>query len=93
MLRAGFSRFVVDPGVRQAYFPDTARQLYTKKARCTVWRPQMSATEGARCCPCVHCHRGHSVVANDHPTEDDVGCSLLLCGWVASDGLPQRRIA
>ncbi len=32
MLRAGFSRFVVDPGVRQAYFPDTARQLYTKKA-------------------------------------------------------------
>ncbi len=32
MLRAGFSRFIVDPGVRQAYFPDTARQLYTKKA-------------------------------------------------------------
>ena len=31
MLRAGFSRFVVDPGVRQAYYPDTARQLYTKK--------------------------------------------------------------
>ncbi len=48
MLRAGFSRFVVDPGVRQAYFPDTARQLYTKKARCTLWSPQMSATKGAR---------------------------------------------
>lgn len=31
MLRANFSRFVVDPGVRQAYFPNTARQLYTKK--------------------------------------------------------------
>ena len=29
MLRAGFQRFIVDPGVRQAYFPDTARKLYT----------------------------------------------------------------
>ena len=30
-LRAGHARMVVDPGVRQAYFPDTARQLYTDK--------------------------------------------------------------
>ena len=40
MLRAGFSRFIVDPGVRQAYYPDTARQLYTKKVcrACTLHR-------------------------------------------------------
>ena len=31
MLRAGYQRFIVDPGVRQAYFPDTARKLYTDK--------------------------------------------------------------
>ena len=29
MLRAGYQRFVVDPGVRQAYFPETAKKLYT----------------------------------------------------------------
>lgn len=29
MLRAGYQRFIVDPGVRQAYFPETARKLYT----------------------------------------------------------------
>jgi hypothetical protein len=32
MLRAGYQHFVVDPGVRQAYFPDTARKLYTDQA-------------------------------------------------------------
>ena len=31
MLRAGYQHFIVDPGVRQAYFPDTARKLYTDK--------------------------------------------------------------
>ena len=31
MLRAGYQHFIVDPGVRQAYFPDTARKLYTVK--------------------------------------------------------------
>lgn len=30
-LRSGFQRFIVDPGVRQAYFPETARKLYTDK--------------------------------------------------------------
>ena len=30
-LRAGHARMIVDPGVRQAYFPDTARKLYTDK--------------------------------------------------------------
>lgn len=30
-LRAGVQRFIVDPGVRQAYFPGTARKLYTDK--------------------------------------------------------------
>ena len=29
MLRAGYQRFIVDPGVRQAYFPETAKKLYT----------------------------------------------------------------
>ena len=32
-LRAGHARMIVDPGVRQAYFPETARALYTDKAR------------------------------------------------------------
>ena len=30
-LRAGVQRFIVDPGVRQAYFPETTRKLYTDK--------------------------------------------------------------
>lgn len=30
-LRAGYQKFIVDPGVRQAYFPETARKLYTDK--------------------------------------------------------------
>ncbi len=34
-LRAGHARMIVDPGVRQAYFPDTARKLYTDK----VYKP------------------------------------------------------
>ncbi len=29
MLRAGYQRFIVDPGTRQAYFPETAKKLYT----------------------------------------------------------------
>ena len=29
MLRAGYQRFIVDPGVRQAHFPETASKLYT----------------------------------------------------------------
>ena len=33
MLRAGYQRFIVDPGVRQAYFPDTASELYTDQVR------------------------------------------------------------
>ena len=32
-LRMGRARMLVDPGVRQAYFPDTARKLYTEQAR------------------------------------------------------------
>ena len=32
-LRAGHARMVVDPSVRQAYFPATARMLYTDQAR------------------------------------------------------------
>jgi hypothetical protein len=32
-LRAGRGRMLVDPGVRQAYFADTARKLYTEQAR------------------------------------------------------------
>ena len=40
MLRAGYQRFIVDPGVRQAYFPETARKLYTNQVRLyTVWQP------------------------------------------------------
>lgn len=35
-LRSGFQRFIVDPGVRQAYFPETARKLYTDKV--TAWK-------------------------------------------------------
>ena len=31
MLRAGYQQFIVDPGVRQAYFPETASKLYTEK--------------------------------------------------------------
>ena len=38
MLRAGFQRFIVDPGVRQAYFPDTASKLYTDQ----VWMEDAS---------------------------------------------------
>lgn len=32
-LRAGHARMLVDPGVRQAYFPETARKLYTDQVR------------------------------------------------------------
>ena len=32
-LRAGHARMIVDPGVRQAYFPETARKLYTDQAQ------------------------------------------------------------
>lgn len=35
-LRAGLQRFIVDPGVRQAYFPDTARKLYTDKVAINI---------------------------------------------------------
>jgi hypothetical protein len=30
-LRASAQPFIVDPGLRQAYFPETARKLYTNK--------------------------------------------------------------
>ena len=35
-LRLGYSRMVVDPGVRLAYTADVARQLYTQKVPCSA---------------------------------------------------------
>ena len=35
-LRLGYSRMVVDPGVRLAYTADVARQRYTQKVPCSA---------------------------------------------------------
>ncbi len=50
-LRSGFQRFIVDPGVRQAYFPETARKLYTDKV--TANKPLHAAGVLAARYPCM----------------------------------------
>ena len=64
MLRAGYQHFIVDPGVRQAYFPETAEKLYTDKVRARqapmltcrtqeleAWQLATARTAG---CTCLH---------------------------------------
>lgn len=48
-LRLGYSKFVVDPGVRLAYTADVARQRYTKKVPCCS---QASRGRGQSCMAC-----------------------------------------
>lgn len=43
MLRAGYQRFIVDPGTRQAYFPETARKLYTDQVHHNTHRAKAHA--------------------------------------------------
>ena len=50
MLRAGYQRFIVDPGTRQAYFPETAKKLYTDQVHVNIhWAKLMLASGHTWC--------------------------------------------
>ena len=92
MLRAGFSRFVVDPGVRQAYFPDTARQLYTKKARRTACLCRDARwLKGPRAALAFHIieSTAYAPMASHHEGADDL--SRDACGGTRGPGVPPTR--